>query len=311
MGMTGQGDDGLSPRRLNLPGGRRLTIRPSTSADADALTQMFTSLEDDDLYRRFFQAHLPTAKTIEHILSAAERDGVGLVATLEERHGGVRIVGETSYELLPDGAGEIGITVAPGSRGWLGPYLLDVLVDAARARGVTNLQADVLVENRRMLAMMRTRGYATMDHSERPSIVRVVIGTLGRTPPWPGTHEATRVLVEAPGGRWHSESAARAAGFEVLVCPGPLTNGRCPAMTGEPCPLASAADLVVDAVSPDTPAGRVLLDAHERLHAGVPLCVELPSGARTTRGRSELPPYTDDTTVVALLQRLTRPPASA
>jgi len=311
MGVTGQGGGGHSPRRLALPGGRRLTIRRSTPADADALTEMFTSLDDDDLYRRFFQAHLPTTKTIEHILSVAEREGIGLVATLEMGHGEVRIVGETSYELLPDGGAEIGITVAPGSRGWLGPYLLDALVEEARARGVTNLQADVLVENRRMLALMRTRGYATMDHSERPSIVRVVIGTSGRTPPWPGTHETKRVLVEAPGGRWHGESAARAAGFEVLVCPGPLAHTRCPALVGEPCPLASAADLVVDAVSPDTPAGRALLDAHDRLHVGVPVCVEFPSGARTTGRRSEIAPHTADTTVVALLQRLTRPPDPA
>jgi len=294
-----------------LPGGRRLTIRPSSPADADALTQMFTSLDGDDLYRRFFQAHLPPAKTIERTLSAAQRDGVGLVAELEERDGGVRVVGETSYEMLPGGGAEIGITVVVGWRGWLGPYLLDALVEAARVRGVTNLQADVLVENRRMLALMRSRGYATMNHSERPAIVRVVIGTAGRTPPWPGTGHAPRVLVEAPGGRWHGETAARAAGFEVLVCPGPLAHPRCPALAGEPCPLASAAGLVIDAVSPDTPAGRTLLDAHERLHAGVPVCVEFPPGAPTSGSQSVLAPHTDESAVVALLQRLTRPSASA
>jgi hypothetical protein len=213
--------------------------------------------------------------------------------------------------MLPDGGAEIGITVAPRSRGWLGPYLLDALVDVARHRGVTNLQADVLVENRRMLRMMRARGYATMDHSERPSIVRVVIGTERRTPPWPGTHQGARVLVEAPGGRWHGEGAARAAGFEVLVCPGPLVHTRCPALAGEPCPLASHADLVVDAVSPNTPAGRALLDAHGRLHPGVPICVDFPPSATTTEGRPEFAPDADDTAVVALLQRLTRPPPAA
>ncbi len=194
---TGRRDSGSSPRRLGLPGGRTLTIRPSSPGDADALTQMYASLDDDDLYRRFFQAHVPTARTIARILSAAERGGVGLVAVLEDRDRSVRIVGETSYEMLPGGGAELGITVAAGSRGWLGPYLLDALVEAARVRGVTSLEADVLLENRRMLALMRARGYATMDHSERPSIVRVVIGTESRTPPWPGTHHGARVLVEA------------------------------------------------------------------------------------------------------------------
>jgi hypothetical protein len=270
---------------------------------------MYATLDDDDLYRRFFQAHVPTARTIEHILSSAERDGVGLVAVLEGHDGNTRVVGETSYEMLPDGGAEIGITVAPGSRGWLGPYLLDALVEAARRRGVTNLQADVLVENRRMLAMMRARGYATMGHSEQPSIVRVVIGTESRTPPWPGTRHGARVLVEAPGGRWHGESAARAAGFEVLVCPGPLAHTRCPALAGEPCPLASEADLVVDRVSPSTSAGRALLDAHGRLHPGVPVCVEFPLSATTTGSWPGLGPHSDDTAVVALLQRLTHPSA--
>jgi len=309
--LTGRGGSGSSPRRLALPGGRTLTIRPSSPDDVDALTQMFASLDDDDLYRRFFQAHVPRARTIAHILSAAERGGVGLVAVLEERDGNVAVVGETSYEMLPGGGAELGITVAPGSRGWLGPYLLDALIEAARLRGVTSLEADVLVENRRMLALMRARGYATMDHSERPSIVRVVIGTARRTPPWPETHHGARVLVEAPGGRWHGESAARAAGFEVLVCPGPLAHTHCPALAGEPCPLASAADLVIDAVNPDNPAGRALLDAHGRLHAGVPVCVEFPPGATTTGGKPELGPHADDAAVVAFLQRLTRPSAPA
>ena len=148
-----------------------------------------------------------------------------------------------------------------------------------------------------------------MGHSERPSIVRLLIGTSGRTPPWPGTHRGPRVLVEAPGGRWHGEGVARAAGFEVLVCPGPPTQVRCPALAGEPCPLASTADLVVDSLSSDTSAGRALLDAHARLHPGVPVCVEFPLGTPVTANQSKLAPNSDDIAVVALIQRLARPPA--
>lgn len=56
--------------------------------------------------------------------------------------GGARIVGEASYELLPNGAGELAITVAADQRGWIGPYLLDAMVEAAAAGGVPNVEAD-------------------------------------------------------------------------------------------------------------------------------------------------------------------------
>lgn len=51
---------------------------------------------------------------------------------------GERIVGEAEYILLPGGDGELAITVAPDWRGWLGPYLLDTLLEVAASRGVAN-----------------------------------------------------------------------------------------------------------------------------------------------------------------------------
>jgi hypothetical protein len=89
--------------------------------------------------------------------NVTERGGFGLIAMMEGPDNTSRIVGEATYELLPDGDGELGITVAEDARGWLGPYLLDALVEAAAARGVPNLEADVLVANRRMLTMLRAR----------------------------------------------------------------------------------------------------------------------------------------------------------
>ena len=139
----------------------------------------------DDLYRRFFQAHTPAPKTVDVMVHGAERGGFGLVAVARAVGVSEKVVAECGYEALPNGNGELGITVAPGWRGWLGPYLLDVLLDAAAARGVPNLEADILVENRPMLAMISARGYATVDHYEQPSIVRVVIGAQDRSPCWP------------------------------------------------------------------------------------------------------------------------------
>jgi hypothetical protein len=294
-------DDGW-PRRITLPGARTLWIRPITPSDAEGLMALYGGLDEEDVYRRFFSGHAPPKSFVEKMTHVAERGGFGLIAVMEEAGGTSRIVGEASYDLLPNGDAELGITVAAKARGWLGPYLLDALVTAAR--GVPNLEADVLVTNRRMIAMLRARGSAVIEHDS--GIVRVAIGTTQRVPSWPGSHKHPRLLVEVPGGRWHAEEAARAAGFQLLACPGPLLGwSHCPALRGEPCPLAAGADVIVDAV-PDEP-GRSLLEAHRRIHPSVPICVELPSGesdldaaASTIRGG------TSDAAVMGILERLAK-----
>jgi RimJ/RimL family protein N-acetyltransferase len=275
-------------------------------SDAEGLIALYAGLNTDDQYRRFFSGHPPPESFVRKMTNATERGGFGLIAVIEGPDGTSRIVGEATYELLPDGDGELGITVAEDARGWLGPYLLDALVEAAAARGVPNLEADVLVANRRMLTMLRARGYAVVDHDQQPAVVRVAIGTTQRMPTWPGTHERPRLLVEVPGGRWHAEGAARAAGFQVLACPGPLLGwSHCPALHGEPCPLAAGADLIVDAVPHET--GRSLLDAHRRVHPSVPICVELPSGESDLDATaSEIPRGTSDTVVIGILERLAK-----
>jgi hypothetical protein len=297
---------GTQARRVPLPAARALSIRPMTEADAEGLIALYAGLDMDDLYRRFFSGHAPPESFVKKMTKVTQRGGFGLIAVIEGPNNTSRIVGEATYEVLPDGDGELGITVAEDARGWLGPYLLDALVEAAAARGVPNLEADVLVTNRRMLTMLRARGYAIVDHDEQPAIVRVVIGTAQRVPTWPGNHERPRLLVEAPGGRWHAEEAARAAGFQVLACPGPLLGwSHCPALRGEPCPLAAGADVIVDAVPHE--AGRSLLDAHRRIHPSVPICVELPSGeGGLDAAVSEIPRGTSDTVVVGILERLAK-----
>jgi len=211
--------------------------------------------------------------------------------------------------MLPDGDAELAITVARDSRGWLGPYMLDALLEVAAARGISNLQADVLLENRRMLALIHSRGYATMDHSIPPAIVRAVIGTSGRVPSWPRGNDRPRVLVEIAGARWRAESAVRAAGLQVLVCPAPLAKwSRCPLLEGGECPLAEGADLIVDAVAPGSDFGQALLGAHERLHAQVPLCVETARDAEGLRtGHPQISHDMEEASLVSLVLGMARP----
>jgi hypothetical protein len=262
-------------RDVPVRDGGHLLIRHVRGEDDVGLMTLYDSLDADDRYRRFFNFYHPTLDFFTAMATVGERGGARLVAV---RRGPApaedRIVGEAGYVLLPNGDGELGTVVAPQWRGWLGPYLLDALVKTAAAAGVPNLEADVLAINGPMLAVLRRRGSVVMDHVGW-SVVRLLIGTAGRTPTWPGQHDRPRVLVESAAGRWHAEDQARSAGLQLLTCPGPR-NGRrsCPALEGEPCPLAAEADVVVVSHPPDAAAWADLLAAHAAVHPGVPVCLE-------------------------------------
>jgi hypothetical protein len=157
---------------VRLPGGRALTIRTVQRADIAGLDALFEGLSDEDRYRRFFGFSHPGPRFLEQMTRAGEEGGYRLVAVVSGP--GDTIVAEAGYAILPDGNGEFALTVAAGWRGWLGPYLLDALVAAAAARGVPNLQADILLENTPMLALVASRGYVTLGRES--SEVRVAIG---------------------------------------------------------------------------------------------------------------------------------------
>jgi hypothetical protein len=156
---------------VSLSDGRTLTVRTVTEADVEGLDALFESLSEDDRYYRFFGLSHPGRKFLEQMARAEDEGGHRLVAVVSGAEN--RLVAEAGYALLPDGNGEFALTVADGWRGWLGPYLLDAIVAVAAARGVPNLQADILVSNIRMLALVSNRGYVTLDRES--SQVRVAI----------------------------------------------------------------------------------------------------------------------------------------
>ena len=175
------------------------------------------------------------------------------------------VVADGGYVALDDGDGEFAITVTQPWRGWLGPYLLDVLFQQAAAHGLENLHAEILRNNRRMLALIEHRGYASFDQPDW-TMASVTVSATGGRPSWPPEHARRRLLVEGCAGHWGQAEAARAAGWDVVTCSGPGERSvpMCPLVEGAPCPLVEGADLVV--VAPPRADARVdeLLAGHER-----------------------------------------------
>jgi len=264
--------NGSELRRASLPGGGVLVIRRTHPGDREQLRALFAALDVADDYARFFSAFRPDDEFLERLAGGNQRGACQLVATIDST-----IVGEAGAWPLPNGNGELGITVARGHRGWLGAFLLDTLLDTAARAGIPNVEAEVLVTNRPMLALLRERGYAVIGGDEWRTL-RVVISTSGSTPTWAPNDDRPRVLIEVPGGRWTPADVDDGGGKQVIGCPGPAArSGRhpCPALEGEPCPLAVGADVILVHLTADETRAK-LIDAHDALHPGVPVCLGPP-----------------------------------
>ncbi len=304
MTQTAPADTGLI-RSVSLPGRRRLLIRREGPDDAPDVMALYDRMPAEELYCRFFTARRPPDLFVERMTRVHERGGAALVAVLSGGRGRSVLVGEASYELLGNGDGELGIAVDRTARGWLGPFLLDAILEQAAARGVPNIEAEVLMSNRRMLAVLRARGFVVVEHFLSPATLRVAVATAaGGVPSWAGRRGQPRVLVEIPGGQWQRADAISRRGFQVLACPGPDRGGPpCGPLTGHRCPLAAGADVIVDAQPGDL--GELLLAAHRRLHPDAALCATGPdAGSRVGAGRATAVLPTDDDETARLLAAL-------
>jgi RimJ/RimL family protein N-acetyltransferase len=149
-------------------------VRPLRDEDAPALDRLFEGLSLDDRYHRFLSVYHPPRDALEHMIHLPDEHGCGLIALVTDATGKEEPVAEATCSALADGNGELGITIARRWRGWLGPFMLDALLEAAAARGFPNVEADIMSENRSMLALMRARGAETSRRAD-PGIVHVQI----------------------------------------------------------------------------------------------------------------------------------------
>jgi L-amino acid N-acyltransferase YncA len=257
--------------------GRSLEVRIAEAADGPALLALYRRLSPDDLRKRFFSGFQPDQGFIDSWIDRTRQGGIVLVVvepSESDEASHERIVADAGYVPTASDVAELAITIDTDHRGWLGPYLLDLLVEQARYDGIANLEAEVLSSNCSMIALLRARGCAFIP-SDDPSVARLMIGTAGSTPVWPADSPHPRVLVEGSTGSWAGARAAAKAGISVMVCPGPGRGRthRCPLLADQQCPLVDEADAVVVALPVDEASTGELLQQHERDRSTQPLAV--------------------------------------
>ncbi|WP_217549762.1 bifunctional GNAT family N-acetyltransferase/acetate--CoA ligase family protein [Streptomyces sp. GbtcB6] len=155
-----------SPAHALLADGTTVCIRPATPGDHDRLKGFYDEMSSENLRLRFFSVSRRSAGMAADRACAPPRPGYR--ALLAETRG--RVLGLAEYDTGGEkDAAEISIAVADGlhHRG-VGTLLIEHLVSAARADGITTFTADALSENREVLRLFADLGLRTSRRFEGP-----------------------------------------------------------------------------------------------------------------------------------------------
>ncbi|NEC90156.1 bifunctional GNAT family N-acetyltransferase/acetate--CoA ligase family protein [Streptomyces sp. SID12501] len=169
-------DDTLSRPTVHalLPDGTTVCVRPVLPGDHKQLQGLYEDMSAENLRLRFFAASRRSAAMAADRACAPPRPGSGYRALLAESRG--QVIGLAEYEVLEDAASaEMSIAVADTlHHHGVGTLLVEHLVSAARADGITTFTADALAENHEVLRLFADLGLRTTRRFDGPE-VRCVI----------------------------------------------------------------------------------------------------------------------------------------
>ncbi len=148
--------------RLELLDGRKVSLRPLRPEDAPLLQSLFRALDPDDVRLRFFAPIKEMSDQMAARLSQIDYDReMALVALdpsdpVSEALGIVRISADADNRRA-----EFAVLVRSDLKGeGLGRALMRAILDYARGRGIREVWAEVLAENRAMLGLAEDLGFS-------------------------------------------------------------------------------------------------------------------------------------------------------
>ncbi|MFJ9007805.1 GNAT family N-acetyltransferase [Streptomyces canus] len=151
-----------------LADGTTVCIRSVAASDHEQLQGLYEEMSPENLRLRFFLASRRSAEMAADRACATPH--AGYCALLAERTG--QVIGLAEYDTGGTGTeAELSIAVADGlhHRG-VGTLLVEHLVSAARADGVTSFTADALSENQEVLRLFADLGLRTARRFEGPEV---------------------------------------------------------------------------------------------------------------------------------------------
>ena len=156
-------------RRITSRSGREYLLRPLSPTDERKLTELFYSVSENSLYRRFLRGTKRVAHAErQQYLDVDYQDNTALVVETCTPGREPEIVAVAQYFLHPaTGFADVAFLVRDALQGQgLGTTLVAALIDRARECGVKGFTADVLASNRHMLHLFQRSGLKIESEAE-------------------------------------------------------------------------------------------------------------------------------------------------
>jgi acetyltransferase len=174
-------DSGFIDRDVTLRDGRVVHLRAMQPSDEAELLQAFERMDADARYMRFMRVvHEPNLDRLRNALASFPVGGLGIVATAPAADG-IDIVGSAIFVIGSHPSScEFAINVAADYGGaGLGGTLMTALIDAAKRRGLQDMEGFVLAENKPMLRLAARLGFSIAPDPEDRTVrlCRLHLGT--------------------------------------------------------------------------------------------------------------------------------------
>jgi len=138
-------------------------IRPITPDDADGIRRFHSLQSEESIYLRFFAPLRElSARDLHRFTHVDHHDRVALVATLDGE-----IIGIGRYDRIDPTSAEVAFNISDHYQGkGIGSVMLEHLAAIAQELGINRFVAEVLPQNRKMLAVFKEAGYEVTHHIE-------------------------------------------------------------------------------------------------------------------------------------------------
>jgi acetyltransferase len=160
--------------RWQLPGGVTVTVRPIRPEDAEMEASFVRNLSDHARHFRFMLALKELTREMLIRFTQIDYDRELALVALVEQGGKETQIAVARYARSDAETAHVAIVVADAWQGrGIGARLLRTLVAAARARGITRLEGEVLHENTTALALMARLGFSIRRDPDSPDLCLV------------------------------------------------------------------------------------------------------------------------------------------